>query len=167
MIVTLFGGSRPDEETAKLAFEIGKRVAEKDFILKNGGYTGIMEESARGCVENGGKAIGVCIKSSDVSSLKEPNKYSTEIIYFDDYQGRVKELLKADYIIVLPGQIGTLEEFLVAWIEAITKNLKPVYIMGERNRRLLDFLFENGFVKKDEHEPYIKFVESVDEIDFL
>lgn len=167
MIITLFGASRPDPETEQLAYEIGKRIGKKGFVLKNGGNTGTMEASAKGCSEQGGKAIGALVKGTNIDELNYDNKYLTEKLVFENYRDRVEELMKADRMIVLPGQIGTLEELFMAWVEAIVNDMPQIIVMGERNKKLINFLLENKFIKEDIQLPYIKFVESIDEIDFL
>ena len=62
MIIRVFGGSfGASEEDIQLAYELGKRIGLKGHTLKNGGYNGTMEASAKGCREQGGKVIGVCV----------------------------------------------------------------------------------------------------------
>ncbi|MBU4502283.1 MAG: LOG family protein [Nanoarchaeota archaeon] len=167
MIITVFGGSRPDEETYELAYQLGKRIAKKGHVLKNGGNCGTMEAASKGASEEGGKVIGVIVDNEHIPELAKGNIYSTEVIRFSDYQRRVQELMKAERFIVLPGQIGTLDEFFVSWVHAVVNNLPPVIVIGQRNKELLDFLIDKGFVKSDQHFKYVQFVESVDDIDFL
>ena len=168
MIITVFGASKPDKETYDLSYELGKLIALNGYTLKNGGTTGTMESSAKGCVENNGTVIGAILNDSKNKNLEQANKYCTKVIKLETYPSRVTELLNCDRIIVLPGQIGTLNELFVAWIkEIINYNGKPIIIMGKRNKKLLDFLLENKFIKEDEHLPFIKYVETLDEIDFL
>ena len=128
-----------------------------------------MEYSSKGCVEAGGKAIGFCIKdpNSKLKKMRKPNLYSSKVIYSTNYRDRVKHLMNTDRIIVLPGQVGTLEEFFVAWVGAIIKDLHPIYVIGKKNKELFDFLLKKDFIKKDEHLPYVKYVDSIDKIDFL
>lgn len=166
MIVTVFGGSRPDEETRRLAYELGAAIARNGHILKNGGYDGTMEEAARGCREYGGKVIGVCVEKSKDPKMQTPNQYNTEVTLCGDLNDRIRKLLNTDKVVVLPGQIGTLTEFLLSWDQAFEKNLM-IHLLGERNRRLLEFLIQNGFVKEDKHLPYVKYVEQIRDIDFL
>jgi len=166
MIITVFGGSRPDKKTYDLAYKLGKKIASAGHTLKNGGNDGTMEASAKGAREKSGKVIGVVVESKIIPGLNKPNKYNTKVIKFKSYRDRVKELFKTDRVIVLPGQVGTLDELFVAWLEAIVKDLKPVILLGKKNKDLLDFLLSKGFVK-DEHMPYIKYIKSMDEIDFL
>ena len=166
MIISLFGGSQPDEETYALAYELGKRIAQKGYTLKNGGNNGTMEASAKGCVENGGTVIGVGMRNSTVPSLRLKNSHSTQYIDFEKYNERVAEMMNADRMIVLPGQIGTMEELFTAWVEAIVYNHPPVVIMGPRNKELLEFLIAKDFIKP-EHAQHLQYASSIDEIDFL
>ena len=69
-IVTVFGssrakkGGRPYEE----AYQLGRLLAQADFIVCNGGYGGLMEASARGAKEAGGKTVGVTTEAFGKSS---------------------------------------------------------------------------------------------------
>ncbi|MFW5746445.1 MAG: LOG family protein [Nanoarchaeota archaeon] len=163
----IIGGSRPDADVEALAYEIGRRVALKGHTLKNGGNAGVMAASSRGCVEHGGTAIGCVVEGSDTPGLNQRNGYSTETKVFTKYHDRVAELMDTDRIVVLPGQVGTLGELFHAWVEAIVYSAVPILLIGKRNKQLLDFLVENGFVDQAEHLPYVQYVESIDEIEFL
>ncbi len=166
MKITVFGAGRPDEETKALAYELGKRIAQKGHTLVNGGNMGTMEASAKGCQEYNGKSIGFCVKGTKIPWLEEPNEFLTEVVYFDVYNERVEALMQSDEIIVLPGAVGTLEELFTAWVKAIVHEEKPIYLIGEKNRKLLQFLEENNFIN-DNQRPFTKFVETFDDIPFL
>lgn len=167
MIVTVFGGTEIDDELRSMAYEFGKRVALAGHVLKNGGNFGVMEESAKGCREAGGEVIGVCLRNQRLEDLNYCNSFLSKRVFFEDYNGRICELLKTDRIVILPGQVGTLEEFFVAWMSAVVGDLPPVYLVGEKNRKFFDFLMSEGFVKEDVHLPYVRVVDSIDEVDFL
>lgn len=168
MIITVFGGSRPDEETRRLAYELGAVIAIRRHVLKNGGYDGTMEEAARGYKEAGGeRVIGVCLRNSNIPSMQIPNMYCTEKIYVDTLAERKIELINTDRVVALPGQMGTVDELISAWNDASQRNNSAVYLLGERNRKLLEFLVQNGFVKPDQHLPYVKYVEQIKDIEFL
>jgi uncharacterized protein (TIGR00730 family) len=166
MIITIFGGSESPDEINQVASEIGKRIAKKGYTLKNGGGAGTMEAAAKACTENGGKAIGICVKSEKMDCLNYTNPFLTETIILPTFKERRDELLKADMFIVLPGQTGTIDEFFSAWLESLAHHEKLLYLFGERNIKLFNYLCENGFVRKEE-EKLIKLVRTVDEIDFL
>ncbi len=166
MIVTVFGGSRPDEETRRLAYKLGVAIAKSGHVLKNGGYDGTMEESARGCREYGGTVIGVCVEKSKDPKMQTPNQYNSDVISCNDLNDRIKELLNTEQIIVLPGQLGTVSEWIIAWEQAFERNFM-IYVLGKRNMGLLEHLVQNGFVKEDKHLPYVKYAEQIDDIEFL
>lgn len=170
MIVTVFGSNHPSKEMYNEAYRLGKKISSKGFILKNGGYNGIMEASSKGCLEKGGKVIGVCIKGHFNGSIS-PNKYLSKIILKKTLAERIKELLKTDVIVIFPGQIGTLEEFFIAWnnnFMRINCNLKttPIYLVGRKNKLLLDFLDKNNFINP-KRLSLLKIVDSIEDIDFL
>ncbi|HEX9829152.1 MAG TPA: LOG family protein, partial [Bacteroidota bacterium] len=64
-IITIFGSSRPVEsdEEYRLAFTLGKHLAQGGFTVCNGGFAGIMEASARGAKEAHGSTIGVTVNA--------------------------------------------------------------------------------------------------------
>jgi len=167
MIITVFGTGSPTEEGYKEAYELGRKIASAGHILKNGGYAGIMKASAKGCTENGGKAIGVCIKGHSIATEGKPNEFLSEVIIKENLTQRVEELLKADCIIVLPGKIGTLEELFKAWNEVYIAGGGEMYLVGEKNKRLLNFLVENDFVNNEEYLHHIKQVDGINDLDFL
>ena len=164
MIISVFGGSfGAEKEDVELAYELGKRIALKGHVLKNGGYNGTMEAAAKACREHGGEVIGVCVEGDP---WVKPNKYSTKILHLP-FEERVRELVyNNDAIIVLPGQVGTLYELLRAWIMAIIEKRPPVYFLGDRCVRLYETLAKDRWVREDQGK-YIKAVRSLDEIDFL
>ncbi|HLD15336.1 MAG TPA: LOG family protein [Candidatus Nanoarchaeia archaeon] len=163
MIISVFGGSfGASEEDIQLAYELGKRIGLKGHTLKNGGYNGTMEASAKGCREQGGKVIGICVEDDPWAT---PNRYSTHVIHMP-FEERVRELMKYDRAIILPGQVGTLEELFMAWTNAIVDKKDPIYFVGDKSIKLVDFLIKEGWVRKDQ-EPTLKTVKNLDEIDFL
>jgi len=60
-IIAVFGGSRTPPESAEYAqaYTVGKLLAQRGWVVMNGGYQGTMEASARGARENGGRTIGM------------------------------------------------------------------------------------------------------------
>jgi uncharacterized protein (TIGR00725 family) len=47
------------EKIQKMAYEVGKEVAERGRILVTGGLDGVMEAASKGAKENGGFVIGI------------------------------------------------------------------------------------------------------------
>ncbi|RLI77542.1 TIGR00725 family protein [Archaeoglobales archaeon] len=57
--IGVIGASYCDDELYSIAYNVGKLIAKKGWILINGGLGGVMEASARGAKENGGLVVGV------------------------------------------------------------------------------------------------------------
>jgi len=132
-IVTVFGSSRPNErdEEYELAYEVGKNLALNGFTVCNGGYAGIMEASARGAKEAGGKTIGVTFQNT---FQKNANRWIDEEIVQLTLVNRMVNLVElGSAYIVLKGGTGTLLELAVVW-EFINKGLlkeRPIVIVGD------------------------------------
>ena len=138
-IITIFGSSRPIEgdEEYELACEVGRQMALSGFTVCNGGFGGIMEASARGAKEAGGKTIGVTFNIKS----RSPNSWIDEHIHVPALIDRMMKLVElGDAYVVLKGGTGTLLELAAVW-EYINKGLipeKPIVMVGG---------FWNGVVK--------------------
>ena len=129
--ITVFGASNPSEQEWEDAEYLGRKISMKGYTLKNGGYGGIMEASAKGCVQTGGEVIGVCIEGN-VGEWGIPNQYSTEIIFVPTINKRIEELLRTDAVITLPGSLGTLDELTSAWACKHIEDRYQIYIWREK-----------------------------------
>ena len=129
--VTIFGSARPHEgdKEYEIAFAVGKLLAQADYSICNGGYGGVMEASARGAKEAGGKTIGVVTKFFSM----EANKYIDEKIIENTLLERLTKLIElGDAYIVLRGGTGTLVELATVW-EYMNKHVievKPIIVVG-------------------------------------
>ncbi len=110
----LFGGSGNNKQSKEYleTIEIGSFLAKQGYIVKNGGYGGMMEAVSKGTTESGGKAVGITCKQVGAA---EGNKYLSETIVTDKLYERLELLIENTTIfIVQRGGIGTLSEvFLV------------------------------------------------------
>ncbi len=59
LLISIIGASSSTDEGNRLAYEVGKLIAERGGILLCGGLEGIMLHSARGAYEAGGLTIGI------------------------------------------------------------------------------------------------------------
>jgi len=59
MIIAVIGAGECTPEVARLAEEVGRRLAEKGAILICGGLRGVMEAACRGANSAGGTTVGV------------------------------------------------------------------------------------------------------------
>ncbi len=122
MQIAVCGASLPpfDKGIIKKAYEIGKEIAINKHILRFGGCWGYPYEAAKGSFGNKGKAIAISpAKSKDehINQYKFPHDNFTEIEYTGlGIPGRnIPLVTNSDAIIVISGQIGTLNEFTLAF----------------------------------------------------
>ena len=113
------------------ARRLGQLMAERGVTLVNGaGNMGLMAESSNGCLEAGGKAIGVI----PTFMIKEGwcHDGMTEIIETADMHERQAKMAEiTDAGIFLPGGIGTFAEMteLIVW-KQLGLYLKPVILLN-------------------------------------
>ena len=113
-------------------------MAEAGFGVCNGGYGGTMEASARGAREAGGHTIGI---TNAVFDPKPANAYIVEERKAPDFFERLRLLLTlGDAYICLPGSVGALTEFSLAWTLMQTEALprRPFICVGDGWRGVLD-----------------------------
>jgi predicted Rossmann-fold nucleotide-binding protein len=57
--VAIVGAGDADDDTSRIAEEVGRRVARAGAIVVCGGLGGVMEAACRGATENGGTTVGI------------------------------------------------------------------------------------------------------------
>ena len=113
------------------AYRLGQLMAEQGITLVNGaGNMGRMAASANGCLEAGGKAIGVI----PTFMIREGwcHNGMTEIIETADMHERQAKIAEiTDAGIFLPGGIGTFAEMteLIVW-KQLGLYLKPIILLN-------------------------------------
>ncbi len=111
-IVGVMGGTVADETTAANAYELGKLIAAKGWIMLNGGRpSGVMAASARGVREGGGLSIGVLYGESrdDAAPCLD--------IVIPTGMGAARNsinILASDVVVACRGSGGTLSEVALA-----------------------------------------------------
>jgi uncharacterized protein (TIGR00725 family) len=91
----------------QIAFDVGKRIAEKGAILVCGGLGGVMEAAARGAKKSGGLTIGILPGiSCDDANLHIDIPIATGL----GYSRNSVVAMNADVLIAVDGQYGTLTE---------------------------------------------------------
>jgi uncharacterized protein (TIGR00730 family) len=165
--ITVFGSYRAGEDDAeyKAAYELGYKIAQKGFILKNGGGSGIMEASRLGVEKGGGKVIGVVL-----SALKNERAGNTceDIIECRDIYQRLKVLIEgSEAFIIFGGGTGTLAELALV-LDLKNKGLisigVPIICYGSFWEGVVDILKDEPSYSGTKYTDLIKFSQSVDEI---
>jgi hypothetical protein len=160
MRVSVFCSSAPDipKSSLDLAFEVGKVIGEQGWdLVWGGGKASMMGEVARGARSVGVATIGVIPES--LIKLEFEDKEATQMLVVTNMRTRKAKIEDlSDAFIVLPGGIGTLEEFFEIWVGRYLKfHSKPIAICDptgvyEPLRVALDHLASQNFMKSGQAE---------------
>jgi len=154
--VSVFGSTRAKETDPEYrpAETMGRLLAEAGFAVVTGGGPGVMEAANKGAQASGGVSVGFNIK---LPNQQDPNRFidPEKLVTFQYFFIRKVMFLKySQAFIVLPGGLGTLDEFAEAVNLIQTKKSQkfPVIMVGSdywgefygwmRNRMLAD----KGFI---------------------
>jgi uncharacterized protein (TIGR00730 family) len=151
--VCVFCGSSPgrDPRYAEAARQLGTLLAANGFSLVfGGGNIGLMGEVARAVRAGGAPVIGVLPKF--LEHLEPPLRSAEELIVTPDLQQRKQRMLAlADAFVILPGGLGTLDEYFEVLTSAQLHALgKPVILVNVAGyfdplKALLDHVVSEGF----------------------
>ncbi len=107
--VAVIGSGRceRDSELARLAEEVGRRLAEAGARVVCGGRSGVMEAVSRGAAEAGGEVIGIV----PGDSTEEANPFCTHVVATGIGHARNLAVVSSgDAVIAVGGEWGTLSE---------------------------------------------------------
>lgn len=115
------------------AEQLGRLMAEGGHTLVfGGGQSGLMGAAARGIHAGGGQIIGVAPRFFDEPGILYP--HCTRFIYTETMRER-KAIMEdeSDAFIVLPGGIGTYEEFFeMLTLKQLGRHSKPMAMLNTR-----------------------------------
>ncbi|AGL00020.1 TIGR00725 family protein [Desulfoscipio gibsoniae] len=133
------GGESATVEHCQMAYRLGELIAQKGWVLLNGGRpAGVMEASARGAKENGGLTIGILPDRDSRSS----SGYIDIVIVTGMGDGRnYINVLSSHVILALPGQAGTISEIALA-----LKNRKKVILLDFGADNLFNAYHQSGLL---------------------
>lgn len=157
--VTVYCGSRSgaDPKWAEIARACGKELVARGWAMVfGGGKNGLMGEIARTVLSEKGKTTGII--PENLLAFEPAMEGLTELFVVDSMHTR-KQLMaeRADAFLVLPGGIGTFEEFFEVWTwRQIGLHAKPIVMLNVHNyyTPLLDFLQRSvlhGFMTLEHH----------------
>ena len=106
----------------KIAYELGRAIAQNDCLTITGACPGLPLEAAKGAHEAGGIVVGI---SPALSGLEHVNRYHSPLEYHDvliytgsGLMGReVVNIRSSDIVVIIGGRSGTLGEFSIAYDE--------------------------------------------------
>ena len=158
-VATTFGASQIDRSAPEFAegVALGRLLAERGYIVKCGGYDGLMGAVSLGVREAGGECIGVTLEAFDRMRPQNPN-LSRKIVAKSLYE-RLELLIEGSELFVAQkGSIGTLNEiFMVAALKY--GGLRPdirIILLGEHYKELN--CFDENFL------AIVEIYENIDEL---
>jgi len=105
--ISVIGAANSDQETARLAEEVGKLIAEKGAVLVCGGLGGVMTAVSKGAREAGGVTVGIL----PGTNRTEANPHLTIALATGLGYARNALVVQAgDAVIAVGGEFGTLSE---------------------------------------------------------
>ncbi len=111
MVAVVGGSVIKDEEIRQIAFETGKEIASRGYVLVCGGMGGVMEEAAKGAKSVGGIVVGI-LPGKD---KQEANPYiDIPIVTAMSHARNAIIVRTADCVIAIDGEYGTLSEIALA-----------------------------------------------------
>jgi uncharacterized protein (TIGR00730 family) len=142
-----------DDRYKQAARELGGRLAEAGVeLVYGGGRVGLMGLLANAILSANGTVIGIIPRRLVDAEVAHTDV--TELIVVDSMHDRKRLMAeKADAFAVLPGGIGTLDEFfeIVSWRQ-LSLHDKPILLVDIGDywaplRALLDHIVVNGFAR--------------------
>lgn len=138
------------------AAELGRRLAERHITLVyGGGSRGIMGTLAQACHENAGEVVGVLPKMFDIPQVRLRDVHTRLVVVPDMHERKETMYSMADGFIILPGGIGTMDEFfeIFTWrqIGLHDKNIALFNIEGFFDSLLvfLESIVAQGLMTRD------------------
>ena len=146
-----------DPKFERDARRIGELLARNKIrMIFGGGNVGLMGTTATSALRNGGTVLGVT--THNVVAKQEPAHDEIELEIVDGVNERKQRMYElSDGFIILPGGIGTLNEFTdILTMQQIGESAKPLFFMNTAN-------FWKSFSKMFITMQDSGFIESVDD----
>jgi len=169
--ICVFCGARfgTDPGARTLAAKLGELLAREGMALVyGGGGVGLMGVMANAALDAGGKVVGVIPRF--LLSREAGHPALTETVVVENMHQRKLEMFeRSDAIVVLPGGIGTLEEFfeVLSW-RTLGLHTKPIVIVDQGGywqplAGLLRSCIDGGFADRS-HLDVVAFIEDLDQL---
>lgn len=159
MRICVYGAASPTIENLykETTFSLGKRLAQRGHnLVFGGGGNGLMGAVAKGVKSENGHVIGVIPKFFDNENIEAICDFCDQLIQPETMRER-KQIMEdtADAFIVVPGGIGTYEEFFeILTLKQLCRHTKPIAVYNING--YYDSLFtvmneaiEKNFIKKN------------------
>jgi uncharacterized protein (TIGR00730 family) len=169
--VCVFCGARfgADPATRELAANLGELLArERITLVYGGGGVGLMGVMANAALGAGGSVVGII--PSFLLKREAGHPALTQTVVVDTMHERKLEMFeRSEAIIVLPGGLGTLEEFfeVLSW-RTLGLHTKPIVIVDHGGywkplAALLRSCVDGGFADRS-HLDLVAFIDDLDQL---
>ena len=154
--VAIYGSARlkKNDKRYKLVYNLAKRLAKDNIDVITGGGPGLMAAANEGHhkgqkeAKNGTHSIGLTIKLP----REQRDAYHLDIKkQFQRFSNRLDSFIElSDVVVVAPGGIGTLLEFMYTWQLVQVKQIceTPIILLGGHWQGLLDWVKKEMANKK-------------------
>ena len=140
--------------------KVGKLLAQKKLkIIYGGGDMGLMGELSKSATQAGGEVKGIITEHLINIERKNVSENNVRIVN-TMHERKIEMYNSADSFLILPGGIGTLEEFfeVLSWKQLNLHN-KPVFIYNFENFwdplvELIEHMIKNNFAGENMKEAY-------------
>lgn len=169
--VCVFCGARfgVDPASRDTAQRLGEMLARKGITLVyGGGGVGLMGLLANAALTAGGRVVGIIPRFLLKREAGHP-ALSETVVVDSMHERKLQMFERSDAIIVLPGGLGTLEEFfeVLSW-RTLGLHTKPIVILNQRGywnplADLLRAVVDGGFADRA-HLDVVAFVDNLEQI---
>lgn len=175
MNICLYGASSNELDKLYIddVFSLGQRLAVRGHrLIYGGGARGLMGAAARGVYTNHGEIIGIVPGFLNVDGALFEN--CTELIYTNTMRDRKQKMEElADSFVMVPGGIGTFEEFFeILTLKQLGKHNKPIAVLNTNGyfdsmANMIEIAMKYKFVKESCRELYSFFTGSYELLCYL
>ena len=162
MRICVFGasGDEIDPVYIEKTYELGRTLAKRGHTMVfGGGAHGLMGAAARGAYAENGAIVGVAPRFFDIPGVLF--EHCAEFVWPESMRDRKKYMEDhSDAFIVVPGGIGTYEEFFeVLTLKQLARHAKPIVLYNVKGFfdplvRLIEDGAAAGFVRKQTRELF-------------
>jgi uncharacterized protein (TIGR00730 family) len=161
--IAVLGSARLERGTPEwdIAFRVGQLLAGEGWIVVTGGYGGLMGAVAEGARDCGGHAIG--LPMTPWTNL-EPYPAHAELSWNTSYGERIDKIVGADAVVALPGGVGSLAEWTMAWASAQTEGSPRVLVLLGHGWSSLVGHMRGVLIAGDEDYEWLELTDEPDDV---
>jgi uncharacterized protein (TIGR00725 family) len=150
---------KKEDKLYQTVFETAKLLAQKGYVIVNGGGPGVMAASTQGAEAANGETLAITFYPQDALGFegRYPQNITDKEIKTGNYIERTFKLLEhGDIYIIFKGGTGTFSEFSMAWCLArlYFGVHKPFILYGKFWHEIVTCFKKNMFVRGEEEKIF-------------